>query len=42
MDTDENCAIVSGLTIEYPRIKVCLVAEVNGIARSTVHEIILG
>jgi hypothetical protein len=38
--TDENCVIVDGLIRENRRVKVHEVAEVTGIAKSTIHEII--
>jgi hypothetical protein len=40
LTTDENCVIVEGLIREDRRVKVHEIAEVTGIARSTVHEII--
>jgi predicted DNA-binding protein YlxM (UPF0122 family) len=38
--TDENCVTVEGLIREDQRVKVREIAEVTGIAKSTVHEII--
>jgi hypothetical protein len=38
--TDENCVIVEGLAREDRRVKVRGIAEVIGIAKYTVHEII--
>jgi hypothetical protein len=39
LNTDENCVIVKGL-IREDRVKVCEIAEVAGIAKTIVHEII--
>jgi hypothetical protein len=38
--TEENCVIVEGLIRKDRRVKVREIAEVAGIAKSTVHEII--
>jgi predicted transcriptional regulator len=38
--TDEYCVIVEGLIREDRRVKVLEIAEVSGIEKSTVHEII--
>jgi hypothetical protein len=38
--TDENCVTVEGLIREDRRPKVCEIAEVTSIAKSTAHEII--
>jgi hypothetical protein len=38
--TDENCVIVKGLIREDRRVEVCEIAEVTGIAKRTVCEII--
>ncbi|KAK4877667.1 hypothetical protein RN001_010173 [Aquatica leii] len=38
--TDENCSIVEGLIMEDRRIKVREIAEMIGIPKSCVHEII--
>jgi hypothetical protein len=38
--TDEYCVIVKGLIREDRKVKVREIAEVTGIAKSTVHEII--
>jgi transposase len=38
--TDENCVIVEGLIREVRRVKIHEIAEMTGIAKSTVHEII--
>jgi hypothetical protein len=40
LHTDENCVIVEGLIREDRRVEVCEIAEVTGIAKSTVHKII--
>jgi predicted transcriptional regulator len=38
--TDENCATAEGLIREDQRVKVRQIAEVTGLSKSTVHEII--
>jgi DNA-binding IclR family transcriptional regulator len=40
LHTDENCVIVEGLIWEDQRVNVREIAEVTGIAKSTVQEII--
>jgi predicted transcriptional regulator len=40
LHSEENFVIVEGLIREDRRVKVCEIAEVTDIAKSTVHEII--